>query len=1085
MNGATGKTISGLTISNLGLNVNTTLSGSPTITGTLTLTAGALTMTGQTLTMGASGTLNRVAGTLGSAPVYGTGTSVTYSGSGATSANELTPSAGNIGTLTIGGSGTYTLATSLNPTIATLALTSGTLADAGNTITLTGNITGTGTHSGSGKISMTGSGATISAVTTLGNLEIAPGPNNTITASGNVPISGTLTLTSGTIADGGNTITVSGSVFGSGKHTGSGKISMNGSARNIGSVTLQNLELNNAGGFTCTGNPIINGTLTLTAGTLSVATRTLTLNGPAIAGTATNLSTTSSSILSFGGTSSTLSIPSSVVALSSLILNNSNATLTANSAITISGVLALTSGILADGGNILYVGSNITGTGTHTGAGEISMTGSGATISGVTVQNIELNNSGGFSLSGSPTVNGTLTLTTGTLTVGANTLNLNGAAIAGTATNLTTTSSSNLSFGGTNAGPLAIPSSITALNNLTLNNTNGTPATLNANSGITLSGSLALTSGTFADGGNTISVTGNITGTGRHTGAGKISMTGSGKTISGAILQNIEIVPGTGNSISLSGAPTINGVLTLTSGTLTTGANNLSLGGSASATIAPNAKLNASGGTTNFNTRPVTVQSTSAGDGSILPAGGTFSGATNVTLQRYHAQNQRAWRLLSNPLNQSISWATLAGSSTTPFDLTGTGSNASGETYDPASNAFVGYSSTSDAIAATSAYTVFIRGISGQGINADRTYSSSGAPSNVTIGVSGTLNTASVNMIVTAGNYYLIPNPFAAPISVYSFMHSGSNGSYINTSAIYYWDASLGSSDVKVIAGGYGNPSLISAAAPGDANDYIIPMMGAFFVYASGSGTITIPTSAVYTGSFTNKLPYGTGTQNNHIGLTVLRDTKAYDYLNIYLNDQAKASSTDKLDFEKMNNTNLSFYSISSDNKNLSIDERALTTEAIPLGIKTNIQSQFTIKVDGLNTPAGTEIFLTDNLLGTSTALSEGTTYSFTVTADSLTQGNKRFELSYKAKTAIAAPIDNTSNTGVSVYPNPANDYVMINTSTAADINIYDSKGVLMRTEKSAAGNTVKIRTGNWRGGMYVLHINDGQKTVIKKIIIH
>ncbi|MFN7015202.1 MAG: hypothetical protein ACK4ON_13130, partial [Bacteroidia bacterium] len=82
-------------------------------------------------------------------------------------------------------------------------------------------------------------------------------------------------------------------------------------------------------------------------------------------------------------------------------------------------------GALADAGFTINLAGNITGTGTHSGSGKILMTGNGATISGATLGNVELNNASGFSLSGSPTINGTLTFTNGKLSLGANNLTIN------------------------------------------------------------------------------------------------------------------------------------------------------------------------------------------------------------------------------------------------------------------------------------------------------------------------------------------------------------------------------------------------------------------------------------------------------------------------------------------------------------------------------------------------------------------------------------------------------------------------------------------------------------------------------------
>ncbi|MEK6285203.1 MAG: C25 family cysteine peptidase [Acidobacteriota bacterium] len=128
--------------------------------------------------------------------------------------------------------------------------------------------------------------------------------------------------------------------------------------------------------------------------------------------------------------------------------------------------------------------------------------GSAAQVTGnglpVTVNDLAINNSAGVSLSSDVNVSGALALTSGTFTVGARTLILNNP-IAGTPNNLSADSASSITIAGSSSG-INIPSSVSALNNLTLNNSSGT--TLQGN--LTVSGVLALTSGDVTTGSFTL-----------------------------------------------------------------------------------------------------------------------------------------------------------------------------------------------------------------------------------------------------------------------------------------------------------------------------------------------------------------------------------------------------------------------------------------------------------------------------------------------------------------------------------------------------------------------------------------------------
>ena len=232
-----------------------------------------------TLTINGSVTVNT--GVLsGTAPVYATNTPVTYTGSITTGAGLiLNPSSGNVGLLTINGSGTFTL--SANTSVTGVALTSGTLADGGFTLTSSGNVSATsGIVSGTGKVKLTGAGATVSGSTFVG-LEIAAGGGNTITANNSMTISN-LILTSGTLNDNGYVLTVSGNVDGtSGIHAGNGRLKMTGTNPTIATgVTLGSLYVNLASGtVTPSGDLTISNDLILKTGTITDNGKVISIGG--------------------------------------------------------------------------------------------------------------------------------------------------------------------------------------------------------------------------------------------------------------------------------------------------------------------------------------------------------------------------------------------------------------------------------------------------------------------------------------------------------------------------------------------------------------------------------------------------------------------------------------------------------------------------------------------------------------------------------------------------------------------------------------------------------------------------------------
>lgn len=639
-----------------------------TMSGTASATAGAAVTVGGNFNIGNGTTFNTgsfahpisgdfvINGTLsGTGPITLNGSGTNIDGTGSVT---------DTGTLTISTGSKTILSTATLSFPQTIAITGAVTVTNNGTITSTAAGGITGTVVGSTWTNAANSTLTIKGpLLATGALDASANPNTVtyngtsaqtvksatyyhLTASnaagtalsGAISVNGNLTISSGTLSDNGNQITGNSTgtlsmASGAGLAIGSAatatafptaftaaNISLN-TASNVSYVagvaqtasavpTYGNLTIANAAAVVTSlgGDTTVNGTLTLNpSGTLAVGANTLTLNGPAIAGTPTKLTTTSASSLTFGGASAGVSVPSSVVNLNNLTLGNS---VTLNSAITLAGNVLISPGGALDvtpsnyalsivgnftnnnaaasfnarGGTVTMSGSaaqtiggsasttfnsltiantnsgtpvavstniSVSGTltvntsaplapatgvvinnaaaqGTITGNGtvQVSRTAAtadyasqykfttntltnltveydgtaGQTVSALAYGGLKINNSSGATLaSGTTTVGGTLTLTSGTLSVAGNTLALNGPTIAGTPTNLSTTSSSNLSFGGTSSG-VNVPSSVTQLNNLTLNNSNG----LTLNSSPTIGGTMTFTSGVISAGANTL-----------------------------------------------------------------------------------------------------------------------------------------------------------------------------------------------------------------------------------------------------------------------------------------------------------------------------------------------------------------------------------------------------------------------------------------------------------------------------------------------------------------------------------------------------------------------------------------------------
>jgi len=431
---------------------------------------------------------------------------------------------------------------------------SGTIAGAGTLTCTTVNVGTTSPFSSSTRTTtLTSSISTLTAsgATTLTVKDYAGAKNN---STFNIQ-SGTFTTTSITtiIPSAGGTATLN---LASGVQTGTviltgltpftididgtSTITLNGSgatvnyaasgAQTVRNTSYTNLALSGSGNKTLAAFSI-NGTLSIEGSAVGITT-------------APNFGASSTLQYKNVGTRTTNAIewPSSN-GPANLIIDNSGSTVTMVSSAnrTLSGNLTLTAGTLADNGNTLTLQGNIVGTATHSGAGSITMTGASKTISGATLGNLILNNASGFSLTGSPTINGALTFTSGKLGIGANTLNLAGTVASMTSTNnLTGSSSSTISITGTGTlGTLMFDQTTNGTTNLlsTLTINRSSTGVVNLGSALNLAGNLTVTNGSL-----------------RSSGENTLTMAGSTQTItisnsSGGSITGTDV--GSGNNLTL------------------------------------------------------------------------------------------------------------------------------------------------------------------------------------------------------------------------------------------------------------------------------------------------------------------------------------------------------------------------------------------------------------------------------------------------------------------------------------------------------------------------------------------------------
>lgn len=535
------------------LNFASSGSGTLNVTGNFTVTAGTIffgsagSATGTVNITGNfsnSGTLDEGSSSTSAGNINFTGSAVhTFTNSGSIN-NQINFSVATLSTLELGtsvitGVGSFTLngTMRLGATDAAGALQTG--STGGNLRT-----TGTRTYASNSTIVYNGAAAQFigNGFPSGGDVNLTINNPSNVTLSDNLDIVAlrTLTLTSGNIVIGAQTLTINGTVTGSGGMVGGSSSNLViGGTGNFGTLTfsgtnqLNNFTLNrtSSGLVTLGGNLTILGTFTHTAGTLAIAGNTFTISGDYGPTTPGELSVTTASSLVIDGPG-TATLPSDIAftgtGFGTLTLNRASSTLATTSSITITN-LNLTSGTFSNGTGItMATGGTITRSGGTMSAAPNNTTNSynvvytsGTITTGpelptnaTALANLSKTGSGTLTLGSNITINGILTLSSGSFNAGTNTIDLKGNFVSSAASTLT---SSPFTFSGTTTisgtstptfGAVTISASgtLTPSSSFQVNGNLANNGVLNAGSGTTIFGGTTTISGSSTSSFNNLTI---------------------------------------------------------------------------------------------------------------------------------------------------------------------------------------------------------------------------------------------------------------------------------------------------------------------------------------------------------------------------------------------------------------------------------------------------------------------------------------------------------------------------------------------------------------------------------------------------
>lgn len=334
----------------------------------------------------------------------------------------------------------------------------------------------------------------------------------------------------------------------------------------------------------------------------------------------------------------------------------------------------------------------------------------------------------------------------------------------------------------------------------------------------------------------------------------------------------------------------------------------------------------------------------------------------------------------------------------------------------------------------------------------------------------------------TAQDYNMVGNPYPSPVDIGTVVFNAAAAGRINGSSFYIWNPFLGA------AGQFQAIPYATVGGTPVAVPYYLQTNDAFQVRAANNGDLLNFTEANKSANVTSGYSL-MKSRNEFVSLYVYdANYHPYDMLYVRFDEGATGNEDSKFDAGKPSGSEFNFYSLSADNHKLAIDARPYKVEdVIPLGMNSNYAQEYIIRAENIAVPEGGMVYLHDKFLQQYTLLQQGTEYRFSITADKMTQGENRFELTM----APAAVVEAKNNMGlkVTMSPNPAVDEVKISLSQSqkenVSINLVDMAGVSVFSKDLGAklNATVSVPLSNLAAGMYMVEVASGSQKIVQTLV--
>lgn len=500
-----------------------------------------------------------------------------------------------------------------------------------------------------------------------------------------------------------------------------------------------------------------------------------------------------------------------------------------------------------------------------------------------------------------------------------------------------------------------------------------------------------------------------------------------------------------------------------------------------------------------FTGNKLTLKSDSLATASI---GNTYQSSItgNINIERYINSNTRRNRFVGFPFGSGVSlidyrddvWIT--GPGTGSGSLYASNYNSNGFHYTLANDTSVfyfnesknasvsgsrweGISSCSQSLIAGTGYRFYFRGPVSQGIACID--GSKPAPQSAILMAGGIIKTGTQNFAVSCSNgclnvagnqatniddgWNLIANPYPSAID----WNASTGWTKTNMKdIIWIWNPAIGS---------YGN---FDGLTQTNNVSGIIASGQAFFVRANGSNPALACTEAVKVSSTPSNL--FKANKKNYLSIKLIYDSHNNDECVVRFLENKTDGFNANEDILKLMNANINIYSIPEQNRNVSINylnNFDLTkTYRVKLGIKA-VKASYKLSFEELSSFMDIKIILRDNYLNTITDLFQNKEYSFEINADSLSQGEGRFELLFNENTTHLSEQNSHKIQLASIFPNPVKDLLnlqLLNLNIVYTYKLYSLLGQEIETGKIFESHC-GISTNHLNPGIYMIILSDSK----------